>query len=211
MTEISAVRRVALHEAGHAVARYLYGRWHPDHVRRFKTITVTSDEGEVVGHSESWMSSDGVLDLDYSDIGTWDARTRRRIEHHIMVFLAGMVIEDLYDIHDNDEVESVTLGDGRTEDVYIGRSLHDLQRALDLADLAGGSQETRDAYIEWLRLRTRDFLTSPPARGAVEGLADVLEEKGTLGYREAVEVIQASIDRQYEELTSQRSVFRRTE
>ena len=194
------VRHVALHEAAHAVVRYLYGSWNPDHTRRFKDATVVPTDdyrGQVSGHAERWMlSPTAVIDMDYADIGGWDARTRRRVEHTIMVTLAGSVCEDLFGLEETDATVPFEMSDGQVVDIYVGGASSDLQTAYELAGLVGGSDETRSAFIEWLRLRTYDFLNQQHVLQAVEALANALVDRGTLNYREATAVIdEAVLDR----------------
>ncbi len=193
----SGLRRVAIHEAGHAVVRYLYGSWNADHVRRFKTITVIpTDEydGQVSEHSEKWMASpEGVIDLDYSDVASWKARTRRRVEHQIMVGLAGAVSEDLFGIEQTDATVPYETSDGQIIALYVGGASSDFKAVSDLATLIGGRDDTREAFVEWLHLRTRDFLDRPHVLQAVEALASALEEKGALGYRSSVAILDEAV------------------
>jgi hypothetical protein len=196
--EITPIRRTALHEAGHAAMRYLYGRSNPDLMSSFKSITIEPDEdslGKVEGHSEQWMEDpDGFIELDYTVIGSWDERTRRRVEHLIMVMLAGTVTEEIYEVRDTDETTPITTSGGESVDVYVGGSRHDLDGVTHLMSLVGGGQETQEAFVEWLSCRTRDFLSDPFNRAAVEALATELENRGTLGYPKAVEVMHLGMD-----------------
>ena len=196
--ELTPLRRTALHEAGHAAMRYLYGKSNPALMSSFKSITIEPDEdslGRVKEHSEQWMEDpDGFIDLDYTDIGSWDARTRRRVEHLIMVMLAGAVIEDIYGFHDSDQTTPVTTFSGETVNVYVGGSSQDLDGVSTLANLVGGSDETQVAFVEWLSCRTEDFLHHPIHRSAVEALATELENSGTLTYQRAVEAMDSGMD-----------------
>jgi hypothetical protein len=195
---ISERRRVALHEAGHGVMRYLYGKRYPDHVSRFRSASIvpTQDSlGRVTGYAERWMDpAESWIDLEYTDIAEWPARTRRRVEHLIMVNLAGSVVEEIYGVEDTDQTIAITLSSGETADVYVGGSKPDLKSAWELANLVGGDDETIEAYLNWLGKRAKDFLSHPSRRAAIEALADALEEYGTLSYTQAVEAIHRGLD-----------------
>ena len=190
-------RSTFIHEAGHAVVKYVYGGWNLDLVRRFKEVSAEPDDqtaGRLSNHPEKWVGSEeDVTDLDYTDIGSWPARTRRKIEHRIMVCLAGAVAEDMYGFNDSDDTMPVEVSSGGVVDVYWGGSRSDFQAAWEYARLMGGSDETQGALLEWLRCRTRDFLNQPHIMTALERLADALEQQGSLSYGQASSVMDESL------------------
>lgn len=188
-------RCVAEHEAAHAVTRYLYGRLAPGMVRRFSFITVIPTdeyEGLTKPVDESWLK-DEELWVAAPEVGFINAMTRRRIEHAVMVSLAGTVWDEEQQRHDWGTSSTVNLRDGSKVETYAGQRRSDLDSATTLAQLLGGSPDTTQALIDWLWLRTRDFLLRPENQSALHALADNLIDVGTLRYREAAGVMDAAI------------------
>lgn len=92
-----------------------------------------------------------------------DARTRTKLETEIMIALAGLAAEVLHP-------GSVDRPGAAT----------DLQRALDLALVATAEPEEATAFVNWLFVRARNRLGTPPCRRALRTLATELGRRGSL-------------------------------
>ena len=169
-------RRTAIHESGHAVVAYLLGR-------PFVEISIiqTDDSFGRVSHTlPTWFQPD----IDVS------CRTRKLIEQHVMVLLAGPEVEAAWCVRN--DVPEEPLG-----------YRHDLTMAVDLAEYGCGSVPTTEAYIEYLRQQVLDWvgrLDDEASQGVgdgdtrfwrlVNGLADALQAgRGTLLWHQARTVL----------------------
>lgn len=160
-------KKIAYHEAGHAVAAYLL-------CVRFNHVSIVPEGGRgghlahsrSVLHEEDWCSCP-------------DSRSRHRTEREIMVHLAGTVVDEILD----------------NQDMYNGANA-DLVWAQKLSENAAEalSQEVTDAYMKWLWLRVGAYLQLPWNWAAVEAIADALVEHGQLGYRRARDVIRQAVE-----------------
>jgi hypothetical protein len=177
-------RRTAVHEAGHAVMAYL--------VRRpFTVISVLADD-DSYGRVQHALPGDWFQpDIEVT------RRVRTRIEHHVMILLAGAEAEGHW----------VAQSQGAPVDwedhLKVGAA-HDWSAAALLADYACGSVEEASAYIEWLRQRVLNKVGrwntegEDPTRGndrfwrLVNVLADAVVAAGTLRWRQARNVLQTA-------------------
>ena len=99
-------------------------------------------------------------------------RTAERVEREIMVRFAGPWAASLYS--------------GKKPRLEGP----DFETSADLALYVASSEEGTNAYLEWLWIRTRDFLKHRPfVWSAVEALAKALLEQGTIGGRKAGAII----------------------
>jgi ATP-dependent Zn protease len=139
----------AHHEAGHAVV----SKWNRIAVRE---VTITEDD-EALGHTRAWPIGDW-----FSPDVVIDTRTKRRIEHAIMVLLAGQAAQERFD--------------GSTEGAES-----DSDMAVTLAMYATGSAEQCTKYIERLQFRTDDLVRQ--LWRAIEHVAAVLLDEERLSAR----------------------------
>jgi hypothetical protein len=150
MNERRELRATAYHEAGHAVMRLELGRG--------VTRATVKPEGEALGRVRHRPSK---LDTDYPGV---DWPYRRWAETEVMTLLAGP------------EAEEQLIG--RRNDV--GASSDDA-KVLEIAvEAEGYGEERRDAYLEWLRLKVRDFVAHAHFWIQVEAVAAALLERETL-------------------------------
>jgi hypothetical protein len=200
------IRRVAFHEAGHAVAGFLLGRGAPK-------IRIAPDD-ETAGSCE-WRPRgekfvNRVEEADYeSDYGGFvDAWTRREVEVDMMVTLAGMVTEEFvlgsYDkagvgiakLSSEDAQRFAEKFGGTFESVVVDG---DMKAVNDLATKVSGSDDEAGAYIAWLEQRVRNFVRRPDFVPAVEAVASALVERRTLSSAETRRIITGALDRLSEE------------
>jgi hypothetical protein len=180
----TAERRVAVHEAGHAVMAYLVGR-------PFTTITVVADD-DSYGRVHCALPGDWFQpDIKFT------SRVRTRIEDHVMIALAGAETEGHWIARSQDAPDD-------WEDHLKVGAAHDMSTAWDLASYACGSAEETTAYIEWLRQRVLNKVGrwntegEAPTRGndrfwrLVNVLADAVVAAGTLRWRQARNVLQTA-------------------
>ncbi len=185
--QVAEQRQLAEHEAAHTVMRYVYGRQTPGCLSRFRYVTIVEADdvaGHLAGVEASWMDTDKLEALRDETVERQNAATRRRIEHDIMVALAGSVWDEMHGRSDPENVETV-----RGHVVYVGRELHDRRSAYDMASLGAHSDATTEAYVGWLAARTRDFLALPYVSPLVGAVADALMDVGTLSYADVQRVI----------------------
>jgi predicted DNA-binding protein (UPF0251 family) len=186
---VTDLRHIAEHEAAHTVMRYVYGRQTPGCISRFRNVTIIP-EGGAAGHLQgieaTWMETEALEDLRYTTIEQQDAATRRRIEHEIMVTLAGAVWDEMHGRFDPNDTISVN-----GHDIYNGAAEWDLRSAHGMASLTRQSNDTTSAYLDWLGARTLDFLSSPLVSEQVVAIADALMDAETLSYSGVRRVIAA--------------------
>jgi hypothetical protein len=177
-------RRIAVHEAGHAVMAYLVHR-------PFTVISVVPDDDSYgrVQHAlpGSWFRPDIQV----------TSRERTLIEHRVMILVAGAEAEG----HWITRIQGAPVG---WEDQRKAGAAHDMSTAWDLARHACNSDEETDAYVEWLRQRVlnkvgrwntaSDGVGCDNRRfwGLVDVLADAVVEARTLQWRQARNVLQAA-------------------
>lgn len=140
-------RLTAYHEAGHAAVARRLGV-------AVRSVTVVPDD-EASGRT--WHSGPGSWFRPDIEV---DGRTRNRIEAHIMIALAG----------------------GEAEDAFLGERSGDglgpdNDNAVGLALYMSGDSEEASAYLEWLRLRTRNMLRQELVRCEVEAIAAALLDR----------------------------------
>ena len=167
-------RRVAYHEAGHAVACYLLHK-------PFHYVTIRGEDLEgTMGHVMAWDAPEGYR----PDINE-DARTRARVERDVMVLLAGQVADELagYSPRDPD---------------YYGPE-GDNSAAVSMASYITGSDEQLEHYLAWLLARTKDKLALPWHWAAVVAVADALQERRRLSAREARRITHDAMNAYFEE------------
>jgi hypothetical protein len=114
--------------------------------RPFVTISVLPDEDSYgrVEHAPprgDWFHPDVKI----------DTRTRRYIEEHVMVILAGAETEEHWTRRHDD------VPDDWRALANVGAK-HDMSVAVDLASYVSGSAEETSAYITWLRQRVLNYV-----------------------------------------------------
>jgi hypothetical protein len=160
----------AIHEAGHAVVARELGR-------SVRLVSIEADEdggtlGRMLGRPPgSWFQPDFM---------SVDGRVRHRLETEIMVSLAGA------------EAELRVSKEGKAR---VGAE-NDWRQAINLAlYLTMGESKEAGAYVEWLRLRTINFINGHfMVWECIEALATRLLETPTLKGREVRESIALTKD-----------------
>lgn len=153
-------RATAYHEAGHAVAAY-------ELRRGFRRISIVEDEDSL--GSVLYRKWGEKFDPNVTEPG----RARKLIEKAIMTALAGAEAEHVHTKRRNNAGGS-----------------SDSHSAVTLASyIIDDFEEELPAYIEWLRIRTRNILTTPANWRAVEFLAEALLEKEEMSAAAARKVI----------------------
>lgn len=193
----SAQRRVAIHEAGHAVMAYLLGR-------AFAAISVV-DDGDSYGR------------VQHGPLGDWfrpdieiNGRIRNRIEDEVMFSLAGAATEERW-------ASRALNRPADWEERLLADAQHDRNRAVHFADYMCGSTEELEAYIEWQRQRVLNYTgRSETDTGQerfwclVAALADAVQDAGVLRWRRAREVLRSADYARLSRLAREHSVFRTT-
>lgn len=172
--EMASDRRVAYHEAGHAVACYLLHK-------PFHYVTIRGEDLEgTMGHVMPWDAPESYR----PDINE-DTRTRARVERDVMVLLAGQVADELagYSPRDPD---------------YYGPE-GDNSAAVQMAGYVAQGDEQLEHYLAWLLARIRDTLALPWHWAAVVAVADALQERRRLSAREARRITHDAIHAHFEE------------
>jgi len=142
--------RTAYHEAGHAIMDHACGIA----VKRVSIIENDESLGRVHGGVPRWMREIGYNMTPYREI---------KVHQHIMVCLAGAAATAIY----------ANYGTWRgTGD--------DLLAAASLADCVTSGPEETDALLDWLWIRTRQRLASPPTWARVEAVAKALLTRNEL-------------------------------
>jgi hypothetical protein len=134
----TAERRVAVHEAGHAVMAYLLRR-------PFTVISVLSDDD-----SYGRVQHCAIPDWFQPDIQI-TSRVRTLIENHVMILLAGAETERHW-------VARAQGAPADWEDHLKVGAEHDVRAAALLGSYACGSAAETTAYIEWLRQRVLNYV-----------------------------------------------------
>jgi hypothetical protein len=105
-----------------------------------------------------------------------DYRTHARIKTEVMISLAG--------------VAAWKILTGKHDWRGSNKDIHD---AKTLLDYAVGSNEELNAYLDLLRIQTRQTLNRPYYWYAIKILANALLKKREIKYREAREIIQNAL------------------
>lgn len=158
------VKRVAYHEAGHAVAAYIVRRrW------QYATIEPTDDS---LGHIR-YFPAPATFHPDADE----DTRTRYRLEQYATTALGGVV------------AEAKLIGSHN----WVGASA-DLRQAVDWLDYLSSGPDETGAYVGWMLERTRGLLRQEHWWLAVEHLAAALLVHRRLDYRRCRQLIASAID-----------------
>ncbi len=158
-------KRIAYHEAGHAVMCYR------QHVA-FRHVTIVPEGDVSLGH----VATTGYPASFQPDINE-DAKTRDRVEREVMIFFAGAAAEEIAGLYDPE----------------LAGEWADNHALIDLASYVSSETEELEAYLAWLRLRTRNILSAAYLWSAVEGLVTALLAEKTIKVRRARAIIRASI------------------
>jgi hypothetical protein len=107
--------------------------------------------------------------VEHYPIGEWfrpdieiDGRTRNRIEKTILVLWAGTLAEEIIGGCEHPEGEE------------------DIENIVRLSSHIVSETEEQEAYIEWLRLRCRNWVRLPFVARSITALADALLERQSL-------------------------------
>lgn len=166
--EMASDRRVAYHEAGHAVACYLLHK-------PFHYVTIQGEDLEgTLGHVMPWDAPASIR----PDI-TMTARIRDWIERDVMVSFAGQVADEM-------------AGYSPLDPNYYGQR-GDNASVIDRASYVAQGDEQLEHYLAWLLARTKDMLALPWHWAAVEAVADALQERRRLSGREARRITREAI------------------
>lgn len=160
----SPIEKVAYHEAGHAVAAYIFHR-------RFSSVSIIpkDDYLGIMTRPKTESLEQDLLDMD-------DFRNRKRIESEIIISFAGAVAEGLLVGRHN----------------WKG-AIQDNHQAIDSAEAIVSSHDELEAYINWLWLRTRNLLSLPVYWAAVQALAEELIICKEIKTRKARRIIAGAI------------------
>ena len=167
-SKVLDIKKLAYHEAGHAVACYVFHR-------RFSKVTIVSDDnfdGQVKFSDSYWLTN-----FEPDTIKTFTPVIRNRIEEEVMIWFAGMVVES-----------HLT---GKSD--YGG--LQDQDDAIGLLEYLVYSPEELIPYVDWLFVRIQGLLTTLPYWDAIEDLAKELLANKEMGYRKARKIIKSAIER----------------
>lgn len=164
---ITQAQRAAFHEAGHAVAAYS--------VRLpFAGVSIVPNpQSGQVGHVPFVLPDEPLRP---GPDGYGERRAEKRLEHRIVVLVAGIAAEG----------------------VLTGRRSwrgEELEAAKRLALTHCSSGEEVDAYLKWLLVRTENELRKVAWRRMADALAAALEEHGELSYAQARWIMEATIGR----------------
>jgi len=165
-------RVVAYHEAGHCVAAYRLRI--PFTGRKALTIIPTDEySGRLVHHNILknllWDNSD---------------RNRLKMERNVQALLAGIEAQRRYD------ETSITYGEGFGN--WDGGP--DYHEAMNLVScFASADPKETELYMELLRLRTRNLIQQDHNWKCICALSDALMEKKVLSAKEAIAIIQGTI------------------
>lgn len=184
MSAVTPDMATAFHEAGHAVVGHHLGIG-------IRKLTIVKDEdylGATFHYAGRPMSDDQL----YSP----DARTRTRLEKHIIGTWAGPLAEERATGW-NDGGAGLTAPFEHPEHGPVRRLAEggDMLRIIEMAELLHGSGRTADAYMEYLRLRTLDIIEHAPfVWPQIEAVATALVEHPTLTGRQFRDVCQRVVD-----------------
>ena len=176
------LRRIAYHEAGHAVATYLARQ------RIYEVSIVPKPSEDSLGHVKGEHStppdadSSGPVSVYFDSIG--EAKVRHRIETDIMVTMAGPVAEALLT---NRRPWVVRLDES-------GSSEGDTSSVSDrITYIAAYDERVIDAYLKWLWQRTRVMLNWGPHWAGVKAVAEALLKRRHISGRLARTIIRNAI------------------
>jgi hypothetical protein len=158
--KFSKDERTAYHEAAHTVTSFYLGL-------RLECVSIVPDEHSL-GRVEGRMPRRVQQDF---DTGRVTDRSRLWIERQIMVLLSGWVTDDILGCSPEFE----------TSDEHAAWCR--------LASRVTIGHEEREAFLHWLRIRTRRFVEEPLHWAVTEYLAKVLVAKRCLTGRQARKVV----------------------
>jgi hypothetical protein len=160
--EIRKERKVmatAYHEAAHAVLSVRLGRY----VKKVSIVPEGHVLGLVVnGKHPKWLDPESVT----------DARTFKYIEREVMIAFAGHIAESKFTGHSN----------------HVGAT-SDYRCAVDLAGYYCGNDRETEKLLDWLWIRTENFLSLRHNWKAIEAVAAELVMRKTISGRAARRVI----------------------
>lgn len=165
MNKLKSEQKTAYHEAGHAVASWIFR-----HKFSFVSITPTEDCLGMVKHPDSYLKNFDP-DIDNS------RKTLHRLEREIIILLAGLVAETFFV--------------GRHD--WQGAS-PDYRDVVDLALYATGSGDEATAYIKWLSIRTERLLRAPRQWEPIKALAKELMIHKKINYQKAKEIMEHALE-----------------
>jgi hypothetical protein len=186
-----ALKAVAYHEAGHAVAHVML-----DVPVRLATIV---PEGSTLGQVEgrpmpryitAWMDAGGPY---YEEV---PLRVRDRLEREVMCIEAGGIAQAK--ATRTHEGTAVTMAHPEFGTVVVDS---DLRRIIDIVGRLSVGDGDRVPYSQWLHARTALLLDRPEVWASVEAVATALLERSQLSGRD---VRQVATEAQWEYLLSHR-------
>ena len=156
--------RTAFHEAGHAVVAYLLDR-------PFEYVSIEPHKeslGRIVCKrlGTVFLSDDKLIEL--------SAETQRWIEETIQIVLAGPEVELRFFSLDDHDIDM-------TDDEH--------KYALGLASEVYFEPKKCSAYLEGMRIRTRNMLSAKLHRAAIEAVATALLARKTIDGDSVVKII----------------------
>jgi hypothetical protein len=164
MPELSGLKRIAYHEAGHAVVAFVLHR-------RFTHVSIIPDDTNL-GHVRTPKLPPAFQpDSDYS------GATRKLCEKEAMVSLGGPI------------AERVKIG--RT--MWKGAD-SDVKHAFDMCIYHCGNDVETNAYLNWLMERTKSVLSFGRQWAAVEALAQELVVRKYIGERLARKIVREAFE-----------------
>lgn len=156
----SMLERTAYHEAGHAVARHELGMA----IREVSIIPNVKEKR--LGYVSYYPQPSFQPEFDSSP------KTLALVQKQIMFCYAGVVAEALFC--------------GRHDWRGAGA---DMDTAEDLAMCVVGENKEFEAYMRWLKIRTRNLMASPIVWVKVEAVAQTLLERKRLSGKETKQII----------------------
>lgn len=166
------MKRVAYHEAGHAVMSAL------EHVP-FCSVTIASTE-HYAGRLQPGNPPEGFLP---EHTAASDFRSRRRVEARVRVCLAGEV------------AERILAGSRMWRLPRVVSSRPDFAAAMDLLHCLTDVEDTLNAHLQLLYLQARDTLKIPHNLTCVEAVAEALIECRTLSARRVRSIRKETLER----------------
>ncbi len=158
-------RLIAIHEAGHVLARYMLKSG------RFRYVTIVPGQDGYGGHVAPYRTS-----LPDPISAQLDVRVENTVRKLIITLLAGGIAVELYG----------NGGDSGADE--------DLANAAGLAfSYVCESEEETVAYIQWLTIKTRKMLFSPSSYAAVLALASELLKHKTIQEKRAYAIIRTAV------------------
>lgn len=157
------LRKTAIHEAGHAVVALALRA-------KFRDVSIIPD-----GDSLGCMSDCNALGDDFNPTREVSLEMRSKIENNIMIDLGGIC------------AESVVLG--RVGWKWAGA---DMSNAAGIATIIISNADEITAYIEWLRVKTRNITSMPGEKLAIQRIAEALLEEKRISYKTAKSIRKAA-------------------